>query len=144
MEMWRWLLSSFFVPSRFIRVCLEFTFISLPTASWTHDLLFYDPFLPPQTISMNGDVAVAPLVFFRLFSVGFSFIRVSLEFAFTFCILHLTHMTYYSMTLFCLHKPFGSINEFWWLVLFFFVPLRLGSATYNFLSHFCILSEIHT
>ena len=115
--MWRWLLSSFFVPSWFIRVRLEFAFTFC--ISRTHDLLFYDHFLPPKTIWMNGDVAVAPLVFFRLFSVGFSFIRVSLEFAFTFCILHLTYMTYYSMTLFCLHKPFGSINEFWWLVLFF-------------------------
>ena len=119
-----------------------FTRIFYAFLCFLHVSLWHD--LPPQTIWMNGDVAVAPLVFFRPFSVGFSFIRVSLEFAFTFCILHLTHMTYYSMTLFCLHKPFGSVNEFWWLVLVFFVPLRLGSATYNFLSHFCILSEIHT
>ena len=59
----------FSVGFSFIRVCLEFTFISLPTASWTHDLLFYDLFLPLKTIWMNGDVAVAPLVFFPPFSI---------------------------------------------------------------------------
>ena len=94
--MWRWLLSSFFVPSRFIRVCLEFTFTFLDFAA-KPEQLFYDHFLPPPAIWMNGDVTVAPLVFCP-FLVGFSYIRVSLEFAFTFLYtVRDTHMTYYSM-----------------------------------------------
>ena len=60
----------FLVGFGFIRVRLEFAFTFLHTASHTHDLLFYDPFLPPQTIWMNEDAAVAPLfIFFCLESV---------------------------------------------------------------------------
>ena len=54
----------FLVGFSFIRVRLEFAITFLHTAFRTHDLLFCDPFLPPQTIWMNGDVAVAPLVIF--------------------------------------------------------------------------------
>ena len=59
----------FSVGFSFIRVCLEFAFTFLHTASHTHDLLFYDPFLPSQTIWMNAWIWVARLVFF-----GFNFI----------------------------------------------------------------------
>ena len=54
----------FAVGFSFTIVRLEFAFAFLHNAFHTHDLLFYDPFLPPKNIWMNEDAAVAPLFIF--------------------------------------------------------------------------------
>ena len=100
-----------------------FTRIFYAFLCFLHVSLWHD--LPPQTIWMNGDVAVAPLVFFRPFSVGFSLVRVRLEFAFIFLQTFLQNMTYYFMTPFCLHNHLNVVVS----PLAFFVPSCLGLAS---------------
>ena len=100
--------------------------------------------------------------FFRLFSVGFSFIRVCVEFAFILFILfwlfqfpvwqqvfstvsifskQFCPMTYYSMTLFCLHKPFGWMEMWRWLLSSFFVPSRFIRVRLEFAFTFLHISH---